>query len=261
MAIRARIPLHFLGRHFWLVFGGLWLTVGLPFVFGGVHMYRLDSRFGEEAVTVQGKVLTRDIHRARSNDGGTSTRYEVSYRFMADDGRTFEQRDSVNVKTWEALTEQGPVKVQYLPDDPTQSRIAGETDRIGPLIMGGLGGFFAVAGGLIVAYDLRRRFLRARLQREGLSADAVVTAVGPTNFSVNGVRQWVIRYRYADHRGRTHEGKSEYSLLKRRAVGRKAMWGACATTDSVRRKMSGSDGSDWRDAYQSRWGAEPVPGP
>lgn len=210
MAIRARIPLHVLGRNFWLVFGGLWLAVGLPFVFGGVHMFRLESRFGEAAVTVQGKVLTRDIHRARSNDGGTSTRYEVSYRFMTDDGGTFEHRDSVSVRTWEALTEQGPVEVQYLPDAPTHSRIAGETDWAGPLIMGGLGGFFTVAGGLIVAYDMRRRLVRARLQREGVSADAVVIAVEPTNFSVNRVPQWVIRYRYSDHRGRTHEGKSEY---------------------------------------------------
>lgn len=210
MAIRFRIPLHFLGRNFWLVFGGLWLTVGLPLVFGGIHLFRLEQSFGVEAVTVRGTVLTRDIHRARRTDGGTSTRYEVSYRFMTDDGETFERRDSVDVQTWEALTEQGPVQVRYLPDDPAQSRIAGEANRAEPLIMGGLGGFFAVAGGLIVAHDLRRRLLRARLQREGLSADATVTAVGPTDFSVNGVRQWVIRYRYSDHRGRTHEGKSEY---------------------------------------------------
>ncbi|MFZ5877659.1 MAG: DUF3592 domain-containing protein [Nitrospirota bacterium] len=210
MAIRARIPLHVLGRHFWLVFGGLWLTVGLPFVFGGIHLFRIESRFGEDAVAVQGMVLTRDIHRARSNDGGTSTRYEVTYRFTADDGRTFEHRDSVNVQTWEALTERGPVEVRYLPDDPTQSRIAGETDWAGPLIMGGLGGVFAVAGGLIVAYDVRRRVVRARLQREGVSADAIVTSVEPTNFLVNRVPQWVIRYRYVDDRGRTHEGTSEY---------------------------------------------------
>lgn len=200
---------HFLSRYFWLVFGGIWLVVGLPFVFSAFHMFRTESRFSEEAASVQGTVLTRDIHRGRSTNGGSSTRYEVSYRFTADD-RTFEHRDRVDVQTWEGLTERGPVEVQYLPDDPTQSRIAGETDRVGSFIMGGLGGFFAVAGGLIVAYDVRRRLLRARLQREGVSADATVTGVGPTNLSVNRVPQWVIRYRYADSRGRIHTGKSEY---------------------------------------------------
>jgi len=64
--------------------------------------------------------------------------------------------------------------------------------------------------GLIVAYDVRRRLLRARLQREGASEDATVTGVGPTNFSVNRAPQWVIRYRYVDSRGRIHTGKSEY---------------------------------------------------
>lgn len=200
---------HVLSRHFWLVFGGIWLAVGLPFVLSGLHMLRTESRFGEEAVSVQGTVLTRDIHRGRNTNGGSSTRYEVSYRFTADD-RTFEHRDEVDVQTWEALTERGPVEVQYLPDDPTQSRISGETDRVGSLLMSGLGGFFAVAGGLIVAYDLRRLLLRARLQREGVSADATVTGVGPTNFSVNRVPQWVIRYRYSDQRGQNHTGKSEY---------------------------------------------------
>lgn len=208
MSIRTPTLTHVLGQYFWLVFGGIWLAVGVPFVFGGLHMFRTESRFGEEAVSVQGMVLTRDIYRGRSTNGGSSTRHEVSYRFTAD-GRTFEQRDNVNVRTWEGLTERGPVEVQYLPDDPTQSRIAGESDRIGPFLMGGLGGFFAVAGGLIVAYDLRRRLLRARLQREGVSADATVTGVGPTNFSVNRVPQWVIRYRYSDQRGHNHTGKSE----------------------------------------------------
>jgi hypothetical protein len=200
---------HLLSRYFWLVFGGIWLAVGLPFFFSALHMFWTQSRFGEEAVRVQGTVLTRDIHRGRSTNGGSSTRYEVSYRFMADD-RTFEERDEVDVQTWEALTERGPVEVRYLPDNPTQSRISGETDLVGPLLMGGLGGFFAVAGGLIVAYDVRRRLLRARLRREGESVDATVTGVGPTNFSVNRVPQWVIRYRYSDQRGHHHTGKSEY---------------------------------------------------
>jgi hypothetical protein len=200
---------HFLTRYFWLAFGGIWLAVGVPFVFGGLHMLWTESRFGEEAVSVWGTVLTRDIHRGRSTNGGSSTRYEVGYRFTADD-RTFEQRGQVDVQTWEALTERGPVEVQYLPDDPTQSRIAGQTDRVGALLMSGLGGFFAVAGGLIVAYDVQRRLQRARLRREGVSADATVTGVGPTNFSVNRVPQWVIRYRYSDQRGRTHTGRSEY---------------------------------------------------
>jgi hypothetical protein len=34
--------------------------------------------------------------------------------------------------------------------------------------------------------------------------------VEETSFSINRVPQWIIRYRYNDHRGRTYEGKSPY---------------------------------------------------
>ncbi len=207
MAMRMTIPLNFLGAYFWLVFGGIWLVAGVPFVFAGLDMLATEQRFAREAISVEGKVLTRDIVRARSKDGGSSTHYKVTYRYAAG-GQTHEGRDEVDVHVWESLREQGPVAVQYLPDDPSRSRLAGADDRIGAYIMTAMGGVFGAAGGFIVLFDLRGRWLRARLRREGLAATATVTEVAPTNFRVNGVSQWRVHYTYADHRGRVQSGKS-----------------------------------------------------
>jgi hypothetical protein len=57
---------------------------------------------------------------------------------------------------------------------------------------------------------LRQWRTRRRLLVEGVPAEATVTAVHETRVSVNRVRQWRIRYRYRDHLGQTHEGRSGY---------------------------------------------------
>lgn len=205
--VQVRIPLNFLGTYFWLVFGSLWLVAGVPFVFAGLSMLDAEQRFAHEAVTVEGKVLTRDIVYATNKDGGRSTRYKVSYRFTAE-GQTYEGRDEVDVSVWERLREQGPVSVQYLPGDASRSRLAGTDDRIAAYIMAGMGGAFGLAGGVIVLFDLRGRWMRARLRRDGLSATATVQDVTPTNFRINGVTQWRLHYTFPDYRGRLQTGRS-----------------------------------------------------
>jgi hypothetical protein len=203
----------FIRRHFGLIFGGIWLVVGIPFLIGGIAMWQHEERFAREAVTTEGKVLTRDIrtaHRSSSSGSSTSTEYWVGYRFQAPDGTHYEGSSKVDVHVWEGLLEQGPVTVSYLTSDPATNRVAGEPDRVGPGIMAGLGGFFSLAGGTIVLVSLGKRLSRGRLLRSGMSAEATITAVEETSFSINRVPQWIIRYRYNDHRGRTYEDKSPY---------------------------------------------------
>jgi hypothetical protein len=213
MAMRITLGGSFIQRHFGLIFGGIWLVAGIGVLIGGIAMWQHEERFAREAVTTEGKVLTRDIrtaHSSSSSGSSTSTEYWVSYRFHAPDGITREGDSKVDVHVWERLQEQGPVTVSYLTSDPATNRVAGEPDRVGPAIMAGLGGFFSLAGGTIVLFSLGKRLSRARLLRGGMSAEATVTAVEETSFSINRVPQWVVRYRYNDHRGRTHEGKSPY---------------------------------------------------
>lgn len=213
MAIQMTLGGSFIRRHFGLIFGGIWLVVGIPVLIGGIAMWKQEDRFARDAVTVEGKVLTRDVRTARSSSSSgssTSTEYHVRYRFLTPDGVGREGDGKVDVHIWESLQEQGPVTVSYLPGDPGTNRVAGEPDRVGPAIMAGLGGFFTMAGSTIFLFSLRKRLSHGRLLRSGMSAEATITAVEETSFSINRVPQWIIRYRYNDHRGRTYEGKSSY---------------------------------------------------
>jgi len=213
MAMRITLGGSFIQRHFGLIFGGIWLVAGIGVLIGGIAMWQHEERFAAEAVTTEGKVLTRDIrtaHSSSSSGSSTSTEYWVSYRFHTPDGITREGDSKVDVHVWERLQEQGPVTVSYLTSDPATNRVAGEPDLVGPGIMIGLGGFFSLAGGTIVLVSLGKRLSRGRLLRSGMSTEATITAVEETSFSINRVPQWIIRYRYNDHRGRTYEGKSPY---------------------------------------------------
>jgi hypothetical protein len=213
MAMRITLGGSFIQRYFGLIFGGIWLVAGMGVLIGGIALWQHEERFAAEAVTTEGKVLTRDIrtaHSSSSSGSSTSTEYWVSYRFQAPDGIRYEGSSKVDVHVWERLQEQGPVTVSYLASDPATNRVAGEPDRVGPGIMVGLGGIFSLAGGTIVFVSLGKRLSRARLLRDGMSADGIITAVEATNISINRVPQWIIRYRYNDHRGRTYEDKSPY---------------------------------------------------
>jgi hypothetical protein len=64
-----------------------------------------------------------------------------------------------------------------------------------------IGGFIFFKG----VAGIRREL---RLHSEGMSTQATVEEVEPTNYSFNEVTQWRIRYRYRDHQGLTHQGQS-----------------------------------------------------
>jgi len=203
----------FMQRNFGLVFGGIWLVVGIPLLIAGIMMWRQESRFAQGAVSVEGQVLTRTIRHARSSgsDRG-STQYRVSYRFQAGDGPLHEGSSEVDVHLWEALREQGPVQVQYLPDEPATNRVAGSADYAGAAVMAGVGGLFSVAGGTIFLFSLIKRISRNRILESGMPAEAEVISVGPTNMSINRVRQWRITYHYHDLYGRVQQGRSDYLM-------------------------------------------------
>ncbi len=199
----------FMANNFGLLFGGIWLVVGVPFLIVGLWQWQSQGRFAEEAVRVEGKVLTKEITRA-SRESRSSTRYSVRYRFEALDEQSYEGRQDIDVDLWEALEEQGPIELEYIPDDPHTNRVAGQGDWVLVSVFTLLGGAFTLAGGIIFGISLRKKLARSRLRREGQLVGATVTGLQETNMSVNRVRQWRILYSYRDLYGVEHQGKSGY---------------------------------------------------
>jgi uncharacterized protein DUF3592 len=202
-----RIPVTFSGRTvFWLL-GGMFLFVGLGLLYGGIRDATQERTYRTEGEAVEAVVVGKSIQRA-SRHGNPSTRYEIAYRFTTADGRTAEGVDAVAVEEWERLGPGSPFMVTYLPGAPRTNRAKRPGDMASALAPIGIGGALALIGGGVLVWSATRLRRERRLLREGLTAQATVVAIEPSSVAVNRVRQWNVQYRYQDHFGRTHEGKS-----------------------------------------------------
>jgi uncharacterized protein (DUF58 family) len=197
----------FARRSFWLLFGGIWLFVGIVMLVFGVVFALREQAFSTNGVVATGIVLEKRFIPA---DSDSSTEYRVVYRFTTQDGRTVEGSDQVNVETWESVVERGPIDVRYLSDLPESNRLNLGSDLVGAVIFLLFGVVLTVIGGFLVIRALRALRKARRLMSVGVSADATVTLVEPTNVTVNQRPQYRVRYSYADPQGGTHEGDSGY---------------------------------------------------
>jgi len=197
--------------NFWFWFGGIWLAVGVPFLAGGLyagwHELTLDERLERAGVVARGMVVSKELRRSSSD---SEPSHKVKFRFDAPDGAAVKGEAVVDAQTWDSLREREPVTVRFLPDSPRQHRIPGQQSELWILatIFVGLGGLITVLGGFVVWRAASWREFVRRVAREGFRVDAKVLEVRPSNYRINRVPQWVILYRYRDHNGIEHEGKS-----------------------------------------------------
>ena len=196
--------------NFWFVFGGFWFAVGTLFgSIGGALVWQewtLAEQLARDGATASGVVLAKSMQGA-SNQEPT---FQVEYRFKSAEGTITERTVKVDGKTWDSLVEGGAVAVAYVRGAPSLHRLAGQypNEIILGSIFSAVGSLFAIAGALILWRATARRRLEERLLREGPRAIAEVIEVMPINFRINRIPQWVIRYRYHDAFGKTHEGKT-----------------------------------------------------
>jgi hypothetical protein len=186
--------------NFWVLFGSIWLLVGLPFLLGPGYFILQERQLATNGLETEGIVVTKEVGRS-----GDSVHRKIGYRFTAD-GQTFEGTSEVSEERWNSVTERGPVPIEYLPGRPAVSRVVGASELTLLLIFSFVGLLLSIAGGTIVFVSLRRARTTRRLLTSGVRADASVTEVEPMNLRVNGRPQWRLKYEYRDHRSRQHVG-------------------------------------------------------
>jgi hypothetical protein len=197
--------LHLVRRSFLLWLGAAFLAAGLFIAVTGLQETRRERRFETRGEAIDAVVVRKSI-RPASRQGNSSTRYEVTYRFTAEDGRVLEGVDAVSVEEWEGLEAGSLFRITYLPGAPGSSRAQHSGGMASGLVGIGAGSLFALVGGALFVWTGRRLRREWRLLRTGETAPGTVLAVEPTNLRVNRVQQWRVRYRYQDHLGRSHEG-------------------------------------------------------
>jgi Protein of unknown function (DUF3592) len=188
---------------FGLVFGAIWLLVGIPFFAIGVGTAWTERRYATDGVVVEGIVLSKDPRR--SSDNRT---HAVRYRFITRDGQEVEGRADIGRAAWEALAERAPLSIVYLPGRPTSSRVVGESQWMLPVVFLFVGGTLTLVGGSVVARALLLAWARIGLGRRGITVTGTVTDVVEAGMGMNRRTPWRLQYRYVDHRGLEHRGVS-----------------------------------------------------
>jgi hypothetical protein len=195
-------------RSFGFWFGGIFLLCGLPFLATSIFLFYDDWRFGQEAQSTQGMVLTKEIRVSRSSGQGSrrssrTKHYEVTYRFMAE-GETFEGRDELSHGEWQQLVEREAVEVLYRPGKASSNRLAGHSSWLLKTIFGLLGSVFTVLGSVFFVRAIGKARLESRLRQQGVRAQGAVTQLSARNLRINNVQQWRLHYEYRDFQGQRH---------------------------------------------------------
>ncbi len=136
-----------------LMAGAILLVISFILVaLSGKSAYQA-HRLATEGGFATGTVSKKVMHRA-SDNGTSSTSYDVSYLFTTSEGRQIESSDTVDPGVWDQIVEHGPVVVEYATTEPTINRLKATTSVTAVVyivlfagsIVGLLGATLAVTG-------------------------------------------------------------------------------------------------------------------
>jgi hypothetical protein len=191
----------------------LWVSL-IFFILGmvitgiGIQTASTEQAYRTKGVMVDATVLDKSIERAKRGEH-SRTRYLVSYRFLSEQGQSIESVTEVPVEEWEGLEAGRTFRMTYLPDSPETSRVEGENEWIGALVLMGVGGIFTLIGGGLAFTDVRSILRVIRVSRHGFLTKGTVVRAEPTSTTINRVPQWRVYYRYRDNLGSEQEGASQ----------------------------------------------------
>lgn len=104
-------------------------VIALVVVVAWINEQRIRGELRQQGVTIQAKVTDRHHeHSTNTNSNGsisTSDHYYISYRYTVD-GKSYYNRESVGFGTYEALAQDAPVEVIYMPGKPNEVRLASD---------------------------------------------------------------------------------------------------------------------------------------
>lgn len=145
-----------------LIIGLVAVLFALIFIPIGIYSLKEEKRFDAEGITAPAVITSKRVQEKRHRDRETkrekiTTTYYLTYAFTTDQGKKMETENSVSQSRWEKSTEKDNIQVQYLPTDPSKSRIAGESNRVKTLIFTGISGVGGLIGLGCIVTHLRRK--------------------------------------------------------------------------------------------------------
>ncbi len=136
-----------------LVFGIVFLALGLLVVFGSWRGYQLDQRILEQGARAEGHITKKVVLAAADGDSD----HGIDYWFTLPDGQRIEAHAGMPKPTWDGLREGDSIEVAYSAEYPRRNFPAGGSVTSGGItvFVGAFGAVFAALGGLLIGSYLR----------------------------------------------------------------------------------------------------------
>ncbi len=211
------LRLRYLKSSFSWWFGLIWAVVGIAFVVVAAFLWVGEQRFARAGLSTTGTILEKGYEESIEDvgDRDDDVSYWLSYRYRDVAGQEeYVGQHDVSLDTWNRYREGDAVPIEYLRDDPGESRVAADgviARWLLPAIFGGVGVLLGGIGGFLAARSLRTVGRRVRALRDGVPTPGRVIAVlKETSVKVNGRHPLYLTYEFTDYGGERREGKSPF---------------------------------------------------
>jgi hypothetical protein len=199
--------LYLRGAFWWMGLGSA--VTGLALIVLGLSIWRWERGFQSHAVRAVAKVTGKEKGSVPKGKNGSEAAYFLVYTFPDAAGRQQVGKVRASPEDWKRAKPGDTLAVEYDRTDPATSRRAGTEAHAewGLLILGGIGGLFALVGTSLAAIALLASGRRTRLVRFGAPALGVVGEVVENDSALKVAGTYRLTYRFTDGDGQTWEGR------------------------------------------------------
>jgi hypothetical protein len=199
--------LYLRGPFWWMGLGCA--LIGLVLIVLGLSIWRWERGFQSRAVRAVAKVTGKERGTVPKGKNGSEAAYFLVYTFPDAAGRQQGGKIRASLEDWKRAKPGDTLAVEYDRDDPATSRRAGTEAHAdwGLLILGGIGGLFALVGISLAAIALLASGKRTRLVRSGTPALGVVGEVVENDSALKVAGTYRLTYRFTDGNRQTWDGR------------------------------------------------------
>ena len=189
--------------------GGIFLLVGLIIMTVGGAMLLRERALMRESSAVPATVTGTYAGTRRDSDG-EHRRYQVEFKFLLANGRSWTGLQDVSLDTWNRLRTGDPLTVLYDPHNPSRYVLPMDHSDWLPVFMVGFSALFVVLGATMLYFGAREIIGPLLLYRSGESATArVVDLAVVDNETFNDRHPTRVVYRFRDRSGAEFNGSAK----------------------------------------------------
>ncbi|HEV3083197.1 MAG TPA: DUF3592 domain-containing protein [Gemmataceae bacterium] len=211
----AQLRSHYFGNRA-LVILAVCTALGGVFLVFGCLFFKAEQRGNKNSVLATGRITDkgRRSDTNRTADGDIQWTYWIIYRYRDEEGRSYENRETLDFADWEKVQKGDSMAIEYPHGDPKASRKMlnyAPSNRNMPVFCLIVGTLLSAGSSLIAVTRWLTSYRRARRLRDGIAVPGEVLERVRRNFpQVADFVQYRLAYRFADADGTERTGKTPW---------------------------------------------------